>query len=47
MARPLQVVTDGPASGEAKVLIEYLLGPKGQDLVRKHGYLPLAGGAAK
>jgi phosphate transport system substrate-binding protein len=47
MARPLQVITDGPASGEAKVLIEYLLGPKGQDLVRKHGYLPLAGGAAK
>jgi phosphate transport system substrate-binding protein len=47
MARPLNVVTDGPAGGEAKILIDYVLGPKGQDLVRKHGYLPLAGGVAK
>jgi phosphate transport system substrate-binding protein len=45
LARQLFVVTDGPAQGESKVLIDFLLGPRGQALVKKHGYLPLAGRA--
>jgi phosphate transport system substrate-binding protein len=44
MARPLLVITDGAASGEAAALIELLLSARGQALVRQHGYLPLATG---
>jgi phosphate transport system substrate-binding protein len=47
LSRPLSVVTDGPAREESKVMIEFLLSPRGQELVRKQGYLPLALGAAK
>jgi phosphate transport system substrate-binding protein len=39
LARPLLVVTDGPPSGEVKILIDFLLSPRGQALVEKHGYL--------
>lgn len=46
LSRPLQVVTDGPPKGETKILIDYLLSPPGQALVRKHGYLALDGKAA-
>jgi phosphate transport system substrate-binding protein len=46
LSRPLQVVTNGPPQGETKVLIDYLLGSRGQELVRKHGYLILSGKAA-
>jgi phosphate transport system substrate-binding protein len=42
MSRPLFVVTNGPARGPAAVFIEFLLSPRGQELVRKHGYLSLA-----
>lgn len=42
MVRPLLLVTDGPARGEAARLLEYLRGPAGQALVTKHGYLSLA-----
>lgn len=42
MARPLFLVTNGPASGDAKRFIDYVLSPPGQDLVRKHGYLTLS-----
>lgn len=45
MARPLNVVTDGPPQDAAKVLIDFLTGPRGQAIVAKHGYLPLAGAA--
>jgi phosphate transport system substrate-binding protein len=45
MARPLNVVTDGPPRGDAQVLIDFLTGPRGQAIVVKHGYLPLAGAA--
>lgn len=48
LSRPLSVVTDGPARDESKILIDFLLGPRGQELVRKQGYLPLAAqGAAR
>lgn len=46
LARPLQVVTNGPPQAATKVLIDFLLGPSGQALVRKHGYLALSGKAA-
>jgi phosphate transport system substrate-binding protein len=41
MSRPLFVLTDGEPSGEAKVLVDYMLSSAGQALVRKHGYLSL------
>ena len=41
MSRPLFVLTNGEPSGDAKVLVDYLLAPAGQALVRKHGYLSL------
>ena len=46
LSRPLQVVTNGPPQGETKVLIDFLLSPRGQGLVQKHGYLALSGKAA-
>ena len=48
MSRPLLFVTDGAPKGEAKAFIDFVLSPRGQSLVRKHGYLPLStsGGAA-
>jgi phosphate transport system substrate-binding protein len=42
LSRPLLVVTNGAPVGPSKELIDYLLSPPGQFLVRKHGYLPLA-----
>jgi len=41
MSRPLFVLTDGEPKGDARVLVDYLLSPAGQALVRKHGYLSL------
>lgn len=42
MSRPLFFVTNGPPTGQAKVLIDFVLSLRGQELVRKHGYLRLA-----
>jgi phosphate transport system substrate-binding protein len=42
MSRPLFLVTDGPPAGSAKRLVDYVLSPPGQELVRRHGYLTLA-----
>lgn len=42
MARPLFFVTNGPPSGAAKVYIDFVLSPRGQELVKKHGYLRLS-----
>lgn len=44
--RPLLVITDGPATGAAKTLLDLLLSERGQALVEKHGYLPLEKPAA-
>ena len=41
MSRPLFVLTNGEPTGNARVLVDYLLSPAGQALVRKHGYLSL------
>lgn len=42
MARPLYLVTDGPAQGRAKAFVDFVLSAEGQQLVTKHGYLTLA-----
>ena len=41
MSRPLFVLTNGEPAGEAKVVVDFLLGERGQELVKKHGYLRL------
>ncbi len=40
ISRPLYVITDGSAAGDARTLLDYLLAPAGQALVTKHGFLP-------
>ncbi len=42
LSRPLYLVTNGDPTGAEKAFIDYLLGPEGQKLVTKHGYLTLA-----
>lgn len=42
LSRPLFVLTNGEPSGDAKTLIDFLLGDRGQQLVKKHGYLTMA-----
>lgn len=41
MSRPLFLLTNGEPTGEAKTFVEFVLGERGQALVRKHGYLSL------
>ncbi len=41
MSRPLFLLTHGEPQGEAKAFVEFMLGERGQALVRKHGYLSL------
>jgi phosphate transport system substrate-binding protein len=41
MSRPLFLLTDGAPRAEAKVFVDFILGERGQKLVRKHGYLSL------
>ena len=41
MSRPLFLLTNGKPNSEAKILIDCVLSPQGQALVKKHGYLPL------
>ena len=42
MSRPLFVLSNGEPTGDAKVMVDFLLGEEGQELVRKHGYLALS-----
>ena len=42
MSRPLYLITDGDPAGQAKSFVEFMLSERGQQLVRKHGYLALA-----
>jgi phosphate transport system substrate-binding protein len=42
LTRPLFFVTNGAPAGGAKVLIDFVVSPRGQEMVRKHGYLRLA-----
>lgn len=41
LSRALYVITDGEPQGDAKVMIDLLLSPRGQKLVSKHGYIPV------
>ena len=41
LSRPLFLLTRGEPSGVAKTLIDFVLSDRGQDLVKKHGYLRL------
>ena len=40
--RPLFLITNDRPTGSAKELVTYLLGPKGQELMRATGYFPAA-----
>jgi phosphate transport system substrate-binding protein len=42
LSRSLWVITNGPPSGTAKTLIDFILSERGQELLHKHGYLSLA-----
>ena len=41
ISRPLFLLTDGPPRGDARELVEFVLSERGQELVRRHGYLAL------
>lgn len=41
MSRPLFLLTDGPPTANAKLFVEFVLSSRGQELVRKQGYLAL------
>jgi phosphate transport system substrate-binding protein len=41
MSRPLFVLTNGEPKGDAGTMVDFLLSDRGQELVKKHGYLPL------
>jgi phosphate transport system substrate-binding protein len=42
LSRPLLLVTDGAPTGATARFIDYVVGPEGQRLLTKHGYLTLA-----
>jgi len=42
LTRPLNLLISGPPEGKVQLLIEFLQGPRGAELIRKHGYLPLS-----
>lgn len=42
MSRPLFVLTNGEPAGDAKTMVDFMLSDRGQELVKKHGYLALA-----
>ncbi|MEO6259838.1 MAG: substrate-binding domain-containing protein [Thermoanaerobaculia bacterium] len=41
MSRPLFFISNGAPTGEARTLVDFVLSPRGQELVKKHGYLRL------
>lgn len=41
MSRPLVLLTDGPPEGFEKTFVDFVLSPRGQAIVEKHGYLSL------
>ena len=41
LSRPLFILTNGEPQGAAKTLVELVLSDRGQELVKKHGYLRL------
>lgn len=41
LSRPLFLLTNGEPTGAAKTLVDFVLSERGQELVKKHGYLRL------
>lgn len=41
MSRPLFLITNGEPQGESKTFVDFMLSDRGQELVKKHGYLAL------
>jgi len=41
LSRPLYLVTNGDPEGDVKTFVDFVLSQRGQDLVKKHGYLRL------
>ncbi len=41
MSRPLFIITNGEPTGAAKTFVEFMLSDRGQEMVKKHGYLAL------
>jgi len=41
LSRPLFLLTNGEPSGETKTFVDFMLNERGQELVKKHGYLRL------
>jgi phosphate transport system substrate-binding protein len=41
LSRPLYLITNGEPTGAARVLADFMLSDRGQELVKKHGYLRL------
>jgi len=41
LSRPLFLLANGEPNGSARVLVDFMLSERGQELVKKHGYLPL------
>jgi phosphate transport system substrate-binding protein len=41
LSRPLFILTNGEPQGAAKTLVDFVLSARGQELVKKHGYLRL------
>ncbi len=42
MSRPLFLLTNGEPQGDARTFVDFMLGSRGQELVKKHGYLSIA-----
>lgn len=42
LSRPLFLLTNGEPTGDAKTYVDFVLSERGQDLVKKHGYLKLS-----
>jgi phosphate transport system substrate-binding protein len=47
IARPLYMYTNGEPKGETAKFVAFLLGPDGQKIVAKEGFVPLAGAVKK
>lgn len=41
LSRPLFLLTNGEPTGDAKTFIDFVLSDRGQEIVRKHGYLSI------
>jgi phosphate transport system substrate-binding protein len=42
LTRPLFLLTNGTPKDEAKIFVDFMLGERGQQIMKKHGYLMLA-----